>query len=99
MTLLARLVALPVHAYRLVLSPWVGFNCRYQPTCSAYALEAPARCAAPGSRSAAFSAAIPAAARATIPCPSAAAGAAEFCADAPAHSVHHRNLLITMCFP
>lgn len=40
MTLLARLVALPVHAYRLVLSPWVGFNCRYQPTCSAYALEA-----------------------------------------------------------
>jgi putative membrane protein insertion efficiency factor len=37
---LARLVALPVRAYRLVLSPWVGRNCRYQPTCSAYALEA-----------------------------------------------------------
>jgi putative membrane protein insertion efficiency factor len=36
----ARLIALPVHAYRLIFSPWVGFNCRYQPTCSAYALEA-----------------------------------------------------------
>ena len=40
MTLLARALALPVRAYRLVFSPWVGFNCRYQPTCSAYALEA-----------------------------------------------------------
>lgn len=40
MTLLARLLALPVKAYRLTFSPWVGFNCRYQPTCSAYALEA-----------------------------------------------------------
>ena len=30
----------PVRAYRLLFSPWVGFNCRYQPTCSAYALEA-----------------------------------------------------------
>jgi uncharacterized protein len=37
---LARLVALPVRAYRLVLSPWVGNSCRFQPTCSAYALEA-----------------------------------------------------------
>jgi putative membrane protein insertion efficiency factor len=40
MTLLARIVALPVRAYRLIGSPWVGHNCRYQPTCSAYALEA-----------------------------------------------------------
>ncbi|UTS81884.1 Putative membrane protein insertion efficiency factor [Phaeobacter piscinae] len=40
MTLLAHLFALPVRAYRLLFSPWVGFNCRYQPTCSAYALEA-----------------------------------------------------------
>lgn len=40
MTPLARIVALPVRAYRLVLSPWIGFHCRYQPTCSAYALEA-----------------------------------------------------------
>lgn len=40
MSPLARLFALPVHAYRLVFSPWVGHGCRYQPTCSAYALEA-----------------------------------------------------------
>lgn len=40
MTLLARLLSLPVRAYRLIFSPWVGHNCRYQPTCSAYALEA-----------------------------------------------------------
>ncbi len=36
----AYLVSLPVRAYRLVLSPWVGNGCRYQPTCSVYALEA-----------------------------------------------------------
>ena len=40
MTPLARMVALPVRAYRLVLSPWIGHACRFQPTCSAYALEA-----------------------------------------------------------
>ena len=40
MTPLARVVALPVRAYRLLLSPWVGHACRFQPTCSAYALEA-----------------------------------------------------------
>ena len=40
MTPAARLLALPVRAYRLVLSPWVGMHCRYLPTCSAYALEA-----------------------------------------------------------
>ena len=40
MSPLARLVALPVRAYRLLLSPWVGHACRFQPTCSAYALEA-----------------------------------------------------------
>ncbi|MEM9437232.1 MAG: membrane protein insertion efficiency factor YidD [Pseudomonadota bacterium] len=40
MTFAARIVALPVRAYRLLFSPWVGFNCRYHPTCSAYALEA-----------------------------------------------------------
>ncbi|WP_226781923.1 membrane protein insertion efficiency factor YidD [Oceaniglobus trochenteri] len=40
MTPLARLLALPVRAYRAVFSPWVGYNCRYHPTCSAYALEA-----------------------------------------------------------
>lgn len=40
MTPLAHIAALPIRAYRLVFSPWVGFNCRYQPTCSAYILEA-----------------------------------------------------------
>jgi putative membrane protein insertion efficiency factor len=40
MTPLARILALPVQGYRLIFSPWVGFNCRYHPTCSAYALEA-----------------------------------------------------------
>lgn len=37
---LARVVALPVRAYRLVASPWVGHGCRFRPTCSAYALQA-----------------------------------------------------------
>ncbi|WP_439154076.1 membrane protein insertion efficiency factor YidD [Yoonia sp.] len=40
MTPLAYIISLPVRAYRAVLSPWVGHGCRYQPTCSAYALEA-----------------------------------------------------------
>lgn len=40
MTPLARIVALPIRAYRLIGSPWVGHNCRFHPTCSAYALEA-----------------------------------------------------------
>jgi len=40
MTPLAHIIALPVRAYRLLGSPWVGHNCRFQPTCSAYALEA-----------------------------------------------------------
>jgi putative membrane protein insertion efficiency factor len=33
------LIAL-VKAYRLLLSPWVGSACRFEPTCSAYSLEA-----------------------------------------------------------
>lgn len=40
MTPMARLVALPVRAYRLLLSPWVGHGCRFLPTCSAYSLQA-----------------------------------------------------------
>jgi hypothetical protein len=35
-----RALALPIHAYRLVISPLLGPRCRFQPTCSAYALEA-----------------------------------------------------------
>ena len=40
MTAFAYILALPVRAYRLIFSPWVGHGCRFQPTCSAYALEA-----------------------------------------------------------
>lgn len=40
MSPMARLLALPVRAYRLVLSPWIAPSCRFHPTCSAYALEA-----------------------------------------------------------
>ncbi|PRY92221.1 membrane protein insertion efficiency factor YidD [Donghicola tyrosinivorans] len=40
MSPLARILALPVHGYRLLLSPWIGHSCRFQPTCSVYALEA-----------------------------------------------------------
>jgi putative membrane protein insertion efficiency factor len=29
-----------VRAYRFLLSPWVGAGCRFEPTCSAYALQA-----------------------------------------------------------
>ncbi len=28
-----------VKAYRLLLSPWLGSSCRFEPTCSAYALQ------------------------------------------------------------
>ena len=29
-----------VRVYRLLLSPWLGNSCRFEPTCSAYAIEA-----------------------------------------------------------
>ena len=35
----ALLMAL-VRGYRLVLSPWLGSACRFEPTCSAYSLQA-----------------------------------------------------------
>lgn len=35
-----RLAQAPIHLYRYALSPLIGPVCRYQPTCSAYALEA-----------------------------------------------------------
>jgi len=43
-SLLSRLGALPfivlIRAYQLTLSPFIGGHCRFQPTCSHYALEA-----------------------------------------------------------
>lgn len=35
-----RLLALPVRGYRFFLSPWLGSACRFEPTCSRYALQA-----------------------------------------------------------
>ena len=32
-----------IRGYQLVLSPYVGWHCRFQPTCSAYAIEAISR--------------------------------------------------------
>jgi uncharacterized protein len=32
--------ALPIHAYRLLVSPLLGPRCKYHPTCSRYALDA-----------------------------------------------------------
>ena len=29
-----------VWLYRVAISPWLGMNCRFQPTCSEYAIEA-----------------------------------------------------------
>ena len=29
-----------VRGYRLLLSPWLGSSCRFEPTCSSYSLEA-----------------------------------------------------------
>ena len=29
-----------VRVYQVVLSPWLGSNCRHDPTCSRYAIEA-----------------------------------------------------------
>ena len=29
-----------IRGYQLLLSPWLGNNCRFQPTCSQYAIDA-----------------------------------------------------------
>jgi uncharacterized protein len=36
----ARVLSAPIHAYRWTLKPWLGSACRFEPSCSAYALQA-----------------------------------------------------------
>ncbi len=38
--MIRRLLITLVKGYRLLLSPWLGSSCRFEPTCSAYSLEA-----------------------------------------------------------
>lgn len=40
MQIVKRLMLGIIRLYQLTLSPWVGRECRYLPTCSAYAMEA-----------------------------------------------------------
>lgn len=40
MSAAARLAVALIAAYRRLVSPMLGRHCRYEPTCSAYALEA-----------------------------------------------------------
>ena len=40
MTAASRLLAAPIHAYRWCIRPVLGNNCRFEPSCSEYALEA-----------------------------------------------------------
>jgi putative membrane protein insertion efficiency factor len=41
---ISKLLAWPLLAlvwlYRMLISPWLGANCRFQPTCSEYAMQA-----------------------------------------------------------
>jgi putative membrane protein insertion efficiency factor len=39
MTVLRRLVVLPIRAYQLLLSPLGGERCKYYPSCSEYAAQ------------------------------------------------------------
>lgn len=38
--MMAKLLLLLIRGYRLFLSPWLGSSCRFEPTCSVYALQA-----------------------------------------------------------
>lgn len=40
LNLLSKIFILIVRLYQLTISPLLGANCRYSPTCSAYAIEA-----------------------------------------------------------
>ena len=38
--MIRRALVIAVKGYRLLLSPWLGSSCRFEPTCSVYAIEA-----------------------------------------------------------
>jgi putative component of membrane protein insertase Oxa1/YidC/SpoIIIJ protein YidD len=57
-----------VRGYRLLLSPWLGNNCRFDPTCSTYALGALVRWLAATSHSNAWAAVGLGVPGVTIPC-------------------------------
>ena len=38
--MLIKIISFPIHIYRLFISPLTGKNCRFEPTCSEYALAA-----------------------------------------------------------
>jgi len=38
--MMRRLLIALVKGYRLLLSPWLGQSCRFEPTCSVYSIEA-----------------------------------------------------------
>jgi putative membrane protein insertion efficiency factor len=40
---MAQLLQILIRSYRLAVSPWLGSNCRYYPSCSEYASQAIAR--------------------------------------------------------
>ncbi len=37
---ISKILIVFIKAYRLILSPWLGQQCRFHPTCSQFALEA-----------------------------------------------------------
>ena len=37
---MAKILIVLIRAYKLLLSPLVGWHCRFQPTCSSYMIEA-----------------------------------------------------------
>lgn len=40
MSIITRLLMLVIRGYQLLLSPFLGVNCRFTPSCSSYAIEA-----------------------------------------------------------
>ena len=40
MNTIRKIFVLPIIGYKYIISPLIGANCRFEPTCSSYALEA-----------------------------------------------------------